>query len=119
MSRWRTLGFGIVVAVVCVTSSTAATPSAPYYVDQATIDTLLEGRGFAYHYRHVNVYSALCIGVGRYGIRTSEIGLDMYWRFKCDLVATSWHYYTLDIRTTLGPKPNVWSRQILSTRLEH
>ena len=117
MSRWRTLGFVVAVAVVCVTSSAAVTDSAPYYVQQATLDALLEGRGFAYNYRHVNVYSALCIGMSHYGMRTSEVGLDMYWRFRCDVVATSWHYYALDIRTTLDS--NGWSRQILSARLEY
>lgn len=119
MSRLRkTLGLAAAVAAVGVSSSPAAQPYGPYYVDQNTISDKLEAKGFAYSRAHVNVESALCVGVRRFGSRTSETGSTVYWRFKCDVVATDEHYYTLQISTTLGPN-NYWYWHVLSARLEY
>lgn len=96
----------------------AATPTGPFYVDQNTIDTKLETEGFAYKHRHVDIYSALCLGLRRRGVRTSETGSVMYWRFKCDVLGTNARFYTLNVSTTLE-LDNYWYRHILSARLEY
>jgi hypothetical protein len=116
MTLRRTLGLALVVAALCVASATASTPYGPYYVDQHKIGAMLEAKGFPHDYRHVNVYSALCLGLGRHGVRTSDVGSQVYWRFACDVVARNAHFYTLHISTTLGPN-GYWYWHVLSARL--
>jgi hypothetical protein len=119
MTLWRSVGVGMAVAAVWVASGAAATPYPRYYLDQFTIGNTLEVKGFAYDRRHVNVYSAICLGLRRYGVSASELGRATYWRFKCDVVGVSEHYYTLHISTTLGPDPEYWYWHILSARREY
>jgi hypothetical protein len=118
MTLSSSLGLAMTVAALSVTSSTAATPYPPYYVDQHKIDNMLEAKGFPHNYGHVNVYSALCRGLRRHGVHTSDSGSLVYWRFKCDVVGVNQHYYTLNISTTLGPN-GYWYWHILSARLEY
>jgi hypothetical protein len=119
MTLCRTLSLAIVVAAVCVGSSAGARSDYPYYVDQLTIDTTLEANGFRHNYRHVEVYSALCLGLRRRGVRTSQSGAILYWRFKCDVVGVSEHYYTLQVSTTAPRNSDGWYLHILSARLEY
>lgn len=120
ISRLRTLGLAIAVAAVCVSSSAGASPvDVPYYIDQFNADTTLAAHGFRHNYRHVNVYSALCLGLRHRGFRRSRSGAVLYWRFKCDVVGVDEHYYTLQVSFTAPRNSEVWYWHVLSARLEY
>jgi hypothetical protein len=119
MSVWRTLTLVIAFAATCVASSAAEPSDARYFVTQYDISTRLEARGFPYEARHVDVDTAICIGLRPYGVRRTESGARTFWRFSCDIVGANDHYYTVRVSTTLGADGNHWYWHILSTRRDY
>ena len=119
MTLSRTLGVAIAVASICISASAAARPDVPHYIEQVNADTTLETRGFRHNDRHVNVYSALCLGLRTRGFRVSESGALLYWRFKCDAVGVNEHYYTLQVSTTAPKNSDGWYWHVLSVKLEY
>lgn len=86
-----------------------------YYIDGLAVGNSIESQGFSYNGRHVNVDNAYCSGLRRYGVQSSEYGLDKFWRFKCDATGADGHWYTLQVSTTSGSIRSYWYWHILNT----
>jgi hypothetical protein len=87
-------------------TSTVGLRPASYYAwsDETTVENDLESHGIARAdfprvlRRHLNIDSALCIGLRRYGTRLSDDGYTTeYKRFKCTLDASNGHIYTATV----------------------
>src|SRR5690348_14104986 len=94
----------VVAALLLVGSASAATASQrPYYITEMKMSNTLESRGIFYNGRRLPVDSALCLGLRRFGVRTSTYGLDRYWHFKCDVNAANGHFYEASVKTLAKP----------------
>ena len=89
----------VAVVAALVTAGTASA-SSRHYVDELALSNSIESHGFPYGGRRLAVDSAFCEGLRRFGVRSSEFGLDRYWRFKCEVSAANGHMYELQVRTT-------------------
>jgi hypothetical protein len=119
------LAAGISLAVISLATAQGALPSSTgtveanytrYYVDELKIGNAIEEDGIRWNSRRRAIDTASCMGLRRYGVRTSAYGLDKYWRFKCDLIGADDHWYTAQVSTTNGPKPGYWYWHVLSIR---
>ena len=106
-----------IVAVGVSSAEAASTGWYHYYQDELTVSNSIESHGFVYHGRHIAVDNAFCTGLRRYGVESSEFGLDKFWRFNCDADAANGHFYTLHVSTTHGPKAGYWYLHVLSSSL--
>jgi hypothetical protein len=97
--KWLLMMLVAGVLILPSLASSAATRR-PAYVTEDWISTRFEGKGLYYGYRHWNIDTASCLGLRRYGARTSDYGLDRFWRFKCDVITSSERFGTAWVRTT-------------------
>jgi hypothetical protein len=91
---------------IATTIGTSGVKPKSYYEwsDETTIENGLESHGIARAafprvlHRHLNVDSALCIGLRRYGTKLSDDGFTTtYKRFKCTLDASNGHLYAATV----------------------
>lgn len=110
----------IVALAVSLSSSAASGTSqayARYYIDELFVDNGIEEQGIYYNGRHVAVDNASCLGLRRFGVRTSSDGYtDTFWRFRCDVDGANGHIYDVQLSTTHGPKPRWVYWHYLSVR---
>jgi hypothetical protein len=102
-------------ALSAVPATEAATSWSHYYIDELTVDNTLESKGIEYHSRHIAVDNASCLGLRRYGVRTSDYQ-DTYWRFRCDVNGADNHFYDVQVSTTNGPRSGYWYWHFLSVK---
>lgn len=114
--RLRAGLFAFALGLVFTTSSPAAPTYARYYVDQLYIGNALEEQGGYFQGRKFAVDNAYCLGLRRFGVQTSDYGLDKFWRFKCTLNGANGHTYETQISTTHGPKTRNVYWHFLSTK---
>lgn len=75
------------------------------YVDELFVSNGLEQQGIVYLGRKVAIDNASCIGLRRYGVKTSSDGFtDTFWRFRCNADGANGHIYDVQLSTTSGPK---------------
>ena len=92
------LAVALSIAAVGVSNASAATSR--HYMDELALSNQLESKGFIYNNHRVAVDSAFCMGLRRYGVKTSEWGLDKYWHFDCTVSAANGHDYEVYVATT-------------------
>lgn len=101
-------------ALIISANASGATKYKHYYVDTLKISNLIEKRGIYWDSRHRAIDNASCLGLRRFGVRTSAYGLDKFWRFKCELNGADNHFYTVQVSTTNGPQRGYWYMHQLS-----
>ena len=112
-------GVGALLAMLLASAPAAARMSyGPYYTDELSVSNSLEAHGVFYHYRHIAIDNASCLGLRRYGVKPDTYGLDKFHRFKCDLDSAGSHIYIAQVSTTTGPKAGYWYSHVLSITKE-
>lgn len=90
-----------------------------FYVQEIAVENNLTRYGITYLRRQVNVDTALCTGLRRYGSTLDPYGGPMFWRFRCDAYSANNHDYDVQVSSTRGPNPHLWYVHILSVKLAY
>jgi hypothetical protein len=114
----KAIGILLVVAAAMAFGSSAegrdaqrsqTTRMRPYYVDELWISNKIEAKGVrAPSGRRIAVDSASCLGLRRYGVRTSAYGLDKFWRFKCDVITANDRFATVGYKVMQDSRYLYW-----------
>lgn len=109
-------------------ASAAAAPSAqrslesafvaPVYETELWMGNIIEQRGLEYSGSRVAVDLASCIGLRRYGVRTTQF-IDHFWRFRCTADGADNHAYDVQSSVTRGAKAGYVYWHFLSVRREY
>lgn len=103
-------------ALIFAAPTSASSTYARYFVDALYVSNGIESQGVRYEGRKVAIDNAACMGLRRYGVQTSDYGLDKFWRFRCTLNGADNHSYDVQISTTAGPRPRFVYPHYLSLR---
>jgi hypothetical protein len=113
-NRWQhvrvlTIVTMIAGAVLLEAAAAAAQPAASSYdreyVDELMVSKAVEEHGLPYRAGRVAIDNASCIGLRRYGARTSADGYtETFWRFRCSANGADSHFYDVQVSSTAGPK---------------
>jgi hypothetical protein len=113
----RAIGVFAVIAAAMVFGSSAAGRDAqssqgatlrPYYVTELWLSNKIEAKGVRLGSRRIAVDSAFCLGLRRYGVRTSAYGLDRFWRFKCDVDTANGRFATVGYKVMQDSRYYYW-----------
>jgi hypothetical protein len=107
------IGLSALAVVPSTQARNAAYPR--YFIDTHTLDRRLEAKGITYQSRHVSVDLAACLGLPRYGARSSG-SKPTFWRFRCEINGTDSHLYDAEMSTTGGPQRGRWYSHLLSVK---
>jgi len=105
----------ITAALMLTSTASASAYYRPYYMDELKISNNIERWGFRDNGKHVNVDSAFCSGLRRFGVRTDYYGLDKFWHFDCTVDVSDGTFYDMKIKTLRHPGSRRWIWRITSS----
>jgi hypothetical protein len=96
---------------------TAKSSYGAYYIEEGMLNKVLEKDGITYRGHDIPVDNASCLGLRRYGSRTSSDGFtETFWRFRCDANGADNHTYDVQVESRRGPKRGFFYTRWLSVR---